>query len=69
MHLCICAGTEHTGSCKSCCTPFNRKALLHLAGVRHGTCCCVTVTHHNCSRTVLSSKYMVFDRKSIPIVA
>lgn len=24
---------------------------------------------HNCSLTVLSSKYMVFDKKSIPIVA
>lgn len=24
---------------------------------------------HNCNLTVLSSKYMVFDKKSIPIVA
>lgn len=24
---------------------------------------------HNCRRTVLSSKYMVLDKKSIPIVA
>ena len=26
-------------------------------------------TYHNCRRTVRSSRYMVFDRKSIPIVA
>lgn len=24
---------------------------------------------HNCNRTVLSSKYIVFDKKSIPMVA
>ena len=27
------------------------------------------ITYHNCKRTVLSSKYIVFDRKSMPIVA
>lgn len=26
-------------------------------------------SYHNCSRTVRSSRYIVFDRKSIPIVA
>ena len=25
--------------------------------------------YHNCNRTVRSSRYIVFDRKSIPIVA
>jgi hypothetical protein len=26
-------------------------------------------THHSCNRTVLSSRYMVFDKKSMPMVA
>ena len=26
-------------------------------------------THHNCNRTVRSSRYIVFDRKSMPMVA
>ena len=26
-------------------------------------------SYHNCNRTVRSSRYIVFDRKSIPIVA
>ena len=37
-------------------------------GMRERNRSCPAVSH-NCNRTVLSSRYMVFDKKSMPMVA
>jgi hypothetical protein len=34
-----------------------------------GPAACCPATHHSCNLTVLSSRYIVFDRKSMPMVA
>jgi len=56
--------TKHAtaATCGSVVLPASAPAAMQVQGV-------LLPTHQSCSRTVLSSKYMVLDRKSMPMVA